>query len=168
LACISIGNPYSSISNGKPSAMKCRFFAAILVVNPAWSQKAANDAADAGVPYTVPQQVEFGPGYVAEDPQAWIHCCPGDGNTPPIAEPADEECIKAVRDWMEVKRPAGIAQIKAQLEQIDLLTNKADKDRLLELGRAYGLIGSGSGGRSQTVPQPAVSPKSTTPAADTK
>jgi hypothetical protein len=147
--------------------MKCRFLIAIGILNPAWSQKAANAAADAGVPYDVPQQLEFGPGYVAEDPQAWIHCCPGDGNTPPIAEPADDECIKAVRDWMEVKRPAGIAQIKAQLEQIDLLTNAEDKKRLLELGRAYGLIGN-SGGRAQTVPQPAASPKSATAAADTK
>ena len=141
--------------------MKCKFLASVFVLNPAWSQKAADAAADAGVSYDVPQQLEFGPGYTVEDPQAWIHCCPGDGNTPPIAEPADDACVKAVREWMEVKRPAGIAQIKAQLEQINLLTNEADKKRLLDLGRSYGLIGT----KNNT---PAASPKSATTAADTK
>lgn len=135
--------------------MKCRFLKTVRILNPAWSQAAANAAADAGQVYDVSQTLAFGPGYITEDPQAWIHCCPGDMNTAPIAEPADEQCAAAVRQWMEKQRPAGIAQLKAQLDQIDLLQNPADKQRLLDLGRAYGLIGA-------TKAPPATSPKRAT------
>jgi hypothetical protein len=137
--------------------MKCRFLSAVRILNPAWSQAAANAATDAGTVYDVSQTLEFAPGYVVEDPQAWIHCCPGEMNAPPIAEPADEQCAAAVREWMEKQRPAGIAQLKAQLDQIDLLQNPADKQRLLDLGRAYGLIA--------TKTPAAASPKRATPAA---
>lgn len=122
--------------------MKCRFLVAVRPQNPAWSQAAADAAADRGEEYVVPQRLEFGPGYTIEDPQAWIHCCPGDGNSPAIAEPVDDECREAVRKWMEVYRPAGIAQLKAQFEQIDLLKNPEDRRRLMDLARAYGLLPS--------------------------
>jgi hypothetical protein len=139
--------------------MKCRFLVPTKPLNPAWSQKDFFAAQDAGVPYNVPRHLSFAAGYTVEDPNAWIHCCPGDMNSAPIAEPVDDECRAKVKEWMEIHRPAGIAQIKAQLEQIDLLTNDDDKGRLLALGRDYGLIGkASSGGRSETVPQPDVAP----------
>jgi hypothetical protein len=140
--CIPIFDLQSPFFNRKTSAMKCKFLIPTQPVNPAYSQAAANAAAEAGVPYDVPQRLSFGPGLIVDDPQAWIHCCPGDMNKPPIAEPADDACRAKVAEWMTVNRPAGIAQIKAQLEQIDLLTNDDDKGRLLALGRAYGLIGN--------------------------
>jgi len=120
--------------------MKCSFLGPQTLINPLFDSRAAAAAKAKGVPYDVPRTIEVAAGYVVEDPQAWIHCCPGDLNSPPIAEPADEECLEAVRVWMEEKRPLAIAQIKAQVEQIELLTNADDKKRLLAMGKAYGLI----------------------------
>lgn len=86
--------------------------------------------------------IEVEAGYEFEDHQAWIHCCPGDLNAPPRAEPVDDECRAKVHEWMTVHRPAGIQVIKAQLEQIDLIKDPKDRERLLAMGKAYGLIGS--------------------------
>lgn len=122
--------------------MRIRYLNPMRLLNPAWSQAAADRAADEGVAYDVPQFLEFKSGFEIDDPQAWIHCCPGDMNSAPIAEPVDDECRAEVKKWMEVYRPAGIAAIKAQLEQIDSLTNPQDRRRLMDLGRAYGLIGT--------------------------
>lgn len=135
--------------------MKCRFLVDVKIMNPAWSQKDANAAADAKVPYNVPQQFEVSAGYQVEDPQAWIHCCPGDLNSAPIAEPADEECAAAVKEWMEVKRPAAIQQIKAQLDQIEFIKHPEDKQRLLAMGKAYGLIGASAEKKSKKAETPA-------------
>lgn len=121
--------------------MKCKLLRPTLVMNPVWSEAEAREASAKGVPYLVPAEVEVAAGYELSGDQAWIHCCPGDLNAPPIAEPSDAECVEAVRVWMEVKRPAAIAAIKAQLDQIDKVTNPDDKKRLLAMGKAYGLIG---------------------------
>lgn len=121
--------------------MKCKFLNALAIMNPLWSQVDSEAARRAGKPYAIPQQIEVGAGYIAEDPQAWIHCCPGDLNSAPIAEPADEECVEAVRVWMEEKRPEAIKLIAAQLDQIDTLKDPEDKKRLLAMGKAYGLLG---------------------------
>lgn len=121
--------------------MKCKFLNPLKVSNPAWSEKDRSDARDAGRKYDVPERVEVDAGYEVEDPQAWIHCCPGDLNSAPIAEPSDDECRDAVRVWMEEKRPAAIKAIAAQLEQIDQLKNPEDRARLLAMGQAYGLVG---------------------------
>lgn len=121
--------------------MKCKLLAATLIANPLWSQAALDKARSMRVPYTVPPEIEVAAGYVLTDPNAWVHCCPGDLNAPPIAEPADEECVVAVREWMEVKRPVAIAAIAAQLEQIEMIKNPEDKKRLLAMGKAYGLLG---------------------------
>lgn len=122
--------------------MKCKLLAATLIANPLWSQAALDKARSMRVPYTVPPEIEVSAGYVLTDPNAWVHCCPGDLNAPAIAEPADDECVAAVREWMEVKRPAAIAAIAAQLEQIDMITNAEDKKRLMAMGKAYGLLPS--------------------------
>lgn len=121
--------------------MKCRLIRPTMIFNPLWSEAEARKASAKGVPYEVPMEIEVGAGFELSDDQAWIHCCPGDMNAPPIAEPADDDCVEAVRVWMEVKRPAAIAAIKAQLDQIDKITNQEDKKRLLAMGKAYGLIG---------------------------
>jgi hypothetical protein len=123
--------------------MKCRFLNAVVVANPTFSHHAFEAARDAGTPYDVPRQVTVEAGFIIEDPQAWIHCCPGDSNADPIAEPVDDECREAVRVWMTEKRPAGIAAIKAQLDQIDLIQDEGHRNRLKQLGRAYGLLPSG-------------------------
>lgn len=123
--------------------MKCRFLIATKPLNHEWSQEAFDAARDAGTTYDVPRHLSFGPGYEKEDPLAWIHCCPGEMNAPAIAEPADDECRAKVKVWMEVNRPQGIATLKAQLDQIELITDERDKKHLLALGRAYGLIGTG-------------------------
>lgn len=122
--------------------MKCRLLRDQILLNPMFSDRDRKLAEESGLPYEVPRTFEVGAGYVIEDPQAWIHCCPGDLNAPPIAEAADDECAEAVRVWMEEKRPAAIAQIKAQLDNIQFVKNPDDKERLLAMGRAYGLIGS--------------------------
>jgi hypothetical protein len=114
----------------------------MLVTNPAWSEADMHTARDAGKPYDIPPRIDVAAGYEVEDFQAWINCCPGDLNSAPLAEPADDECREAVRVWMEVKRPAAIAQIKAQLDQIDTIKNPIDRKRLLAMGEAYGLIGN--------------------------
>ncbi len=121
--------------------MKCRLLRPTMIFNPLWSEAESRKASEKGVPYEVPMEIEVAAGFELSDGQAWIHCCPGDLNAPPIAEPADDECVAAVRDWMENKRPAAIAAIKAQLDQIDKITNPEDKKRLLAMGKAYGLIG---------------------------
>lgn len=121
--------------------MKCRLLNAMRIMNPAWSEAAANEAKAKGEKYNIPFEIDVAAGFEISDPQAWIHCCPGDLNAPPIAEPADAECVEAVRVWMEEKRPAAIAAIKAQLDQIDKVTNPEDKKRLLAMGKAYGLLG---------------------------
>jgi len=113
----------------------------MLILNPLWSQADSDAAKRAGVHYFVPQEIEVAAGYVVDDPQAWMHCCPGEMNSAPIAESGDEECFAAVKLWMEEKRPAAIKLIAAQLDQIDSLKNPEDKRRLLAMGRAYGLIG---------------------------
>lgn len=122
--------------------MRIRYINAMLVTNPAWSEADKYAARDAGKPYGVPPLIEVDPGYEIEDPLAWIHCCPGDLNSAPIAEPVDDSCREAVRVWMEVKRPIAILQIKSQLEQIDMIKNPEDRKRLLAMGEAYGLIGN--------------------------
>ena len=121
--------------------MRIRFINAMLVTNPAWSEADMHAAQDRREKYAVPALIDVDPGYEIADPLAWIHCCPGDLNSAPIAQPVDDECREAVRVWMEEKRPAAIAAIKAQLEQIDMLTNREDRKRLLAMGEAYGLTG---------------------------
>ena len=113
----------------------------MLVMNPLWSQRDSDAARRAGKTYDVPPQIEVGAGFMLDDPQAWIHCCPGELNSAPIAEPFDDECREAVRVWMEEKRPEAIKLIAAQLDQIDTLKNPEDKKRLLAMGKAYGLLG---------------------------
>jgi hypothetical protein len=122
--------------------MKCRLLKDTRLVNPLYSERDARLAVETGVPYNIPSTFEVTAGWILDDPQAWIHCCPGDLNSPPIAEAVDDECREAVRVWMEEKRPLAIAQIKAQIDQIEFIKNPEDRARLLEMGRAYGLIGS--------------------------
>ena len=121
--------------------MKARLLKETRLVNPLYSERDARLAMETGVPYDIPSTFEVSAGWVLDDPQAWIHCCPGDLNSPPIAEPVDAECREAVRVWMEEKRPLAIAQIKAQIDQIEFIKNPEDRDRLMAMGRAYGLIG---------------------------
>jgi hypothetical protein len=123
--------------------MRCRFLKPVKVLNPVFSERDKHRAEERGEKYDTPQWIEMSTGYEVNDPQAWIHCCPGEGNSAPIAEAVDDECKDAVRVWMEEKRPAAIAQIKAQIEQIDMIKHPKDRERLLALGRAYGLIGTG-------------------------
>jgi hypothetical protein len=122
--------------------MRAKFLAALLVGNPVFSQNERDEARRNGLSYSIPEQIEVEAGYEIEDPQVWVHCCPGDLNSAPIAVAVDDECKEAVRVWMEEKRPLAIAQIKAQLEQINMIKNAEDKDRLLAMGEAYGLIGT--------------------------
>jgi hypothetical protein len=121
--------------------MRCRFIVPVKVLNPQWSENDFHAARDRGEKYTIPQWLDTDPGYEIEGPDAWLHCCPGEMNSAPRAEAVDDECKEAVRVWMEDKRPGQILLIKAQLEQIDKITNPQDKARLLEMGKAYGLIG---------------------------
>lgn len=120
--------------------MKCKFIKPMKLQNPMWSDADASAAARAKVPYHVPQQINVEAGFVIEDDQAWIHCCPGEFNAPAIAVPADDECIEAVRVWMEEKRPKQIALIKAQVEQIHMIKDPRDKQHLLAMAEAYGLL----------------------------
>lgn len=132
--------------------MKCRLLSVTQVLNPLWSDAAQGAARDAGRPYDVPTFVEVGAGYIIDHPQAYFHCCPGDMNAPAIAEPVDDECREATRIWMEVNRPAGIAAIRAQYEQIDFITSEIDKTRLKALARAYGLIPDAAAKKAAQVP----------------
>ena len=132
--------------------MKCRFLSALSLVNPAWSEQAQNAVRDAGVPYSVPSQVQVGAGFEVEDPQAWMHCCPGSHNAPPIAEPADDECAEAVRVFMTQTRPLGICAIQAQLDQLDKLTNAEDREAVKNLARSYGLVPTGQSKKAAGTP----------------
>jgi hypothetical protein len=134
--------------------MKCRLIAATLLLNAEYSRAAAQAAKDAGKPYDVPVQIEVEPGYVMDHPDVWIHCCPGDLNSDPIAEPVDDECREAVRVWMNEKRPAAIASIKAQLDQIDLIKDEGHRNRLKQLARAYGVLPGTDGKQSKSAKQP--------------
>ena len=132
--------------------MKAKLLFETLLVNALYSRSDADAAKAAGRPYDLTPQILVGAGYVLDDPQSWIHCCPGDTNSSPIAEPIDDECREAVRVWMEEKRPAGIAAIKAQLDQIDMIKDEGHRKRLKELGRAYGLL-PGSESRAVKAPK---------------
>lgn len=120
--------------------MKCKFLKPMRVMNPVWSDADASAAARVQMPYHVPQLIDVGAGFEVEDPQAWIHCCPGEFNSPAIATPADDECREAVRVWMEEKRPKQIALIKAQVEQINMIKEPRDRQHLLAMAEAYGLL----------------------------
>ena len=120
--------------------MKCKFLKPMRVTNPMWSDADASAAARAQMPYHVPQLIDVGAEFEVEDPQAWIHCCPGEFNAPAIATPADDECREAVRVWMEEKRPKQIALIKAQVEQISMIKETRDRQHLLAMAEAYGLL----------------------------
>ena len=124
--------------------MKCRFLNALGVKNPVWSEQAQNAANDAGVRYSVPFEVQVAAGYEVEDPQAWMHCCPGSHNAPPIAEPADAECVEAVRLFMTQTRPLGIAAIQAQLDHLEKISNAEDREAVKNLARSYGLVPTGT------------------------
>jgi hypothetical protein len=141
--------------------MKCKFLKPMQVVNPMWSDADASAAARAKIPYHVPQLIDVGAGFEVEDPQAWIHCCPGEFNAPAIAVAADDECREAVRVWMEEKRPKQIALIKAQVEQINMIKDPRDRQHLMAMAEAYGLL---PGRKAADVP--AASPETASPAAD--
>lgn len=123
--------------------MKCRLLKPTMILNPAFSEADAVAAIERKETYEVPREVEVDAGYEIEDPRAWIHCCPGVLNSAPIAEPADAECTAKVKEFMEVQRPQAIAQIKAQLDQIESFKDPEHKKRLLALGKAYGLLPAG-------------------------
>lgn len=109
--------------------------------NPVWNEAAAKAASDSGREYDVPALVSVAPGFVLEGDDCWIHCCPGDMNAQPIAEPACDACREAVRVWMETRRPAAIESIRNALANLSSFKNPQDRDRLTAMGRAYGLIG---------------------------
>lgn len=121
--------------------MKATLITPQKVLNPLWNQAEQLTATRAGKQYPVPQWIDVDAGYVLTGDDCWIHCCPGDTNAPPIAEPADAECAARVREFMAKQRPEGIAQIKQALENLSAYKNPDDKARLMQLGRAYGLIG---------------------------
>lgn len=123
--------------------MRCRLLNDALVTNPLYSELEERFAIDSGGSYDTPRQLAVSAGYVIDHPDAWVHCCPGVMNAKPIAEPADDECSAKVRIWMEEKRPAALKQIASQLEQLDTLKDPADRRRLTELARAYGLLQPG-------------------------
>lgn len=121
--------------------MQAKTIVPVTIRNPLWNEEEYHAAKDAGREYSTTSTLEVDPGYVLDGPDAWIHCCPGDLNSPAIAEPLDDECREKVRVWMEVKRPAAIEQIRQNLKNIEHFKNPDDKARLLAMGRAYGLIG---------------------------
>jgi hypothetical protein len=120
--------------------MRCALLASTRISNPLFNRAEFDRARQESRKYLVPEQIEVGAGFQLEGEDAWIHCCPGDFNADPIAEPVDDECREKVREWMEEKRPLAIAQIRAQLDQIDLITDPRDKQHLLAMARSYGLI----------------------------
>lgn len=126
--------------------MKATLITVQQVRNPLWNETEAAQARLTNQKYPHSDLIEVGPGYVLDDPDCWIHCCPGELNAPPIAEPADDECREAVRYWMEQKRPVAIQQIRVALANIEHIRNPDDKKRLLAMGRAYGLIGADATG----------------------
>lgn len=122
--------------------MQARTLIALKVLNPLWSESDLRMAERAKQKYEVPQQLEVDAGYILTGSDCWIHCCPGDLNAAPIAEAVDDECREAVRIWMEEKRPAAIEQIRQALKNLDSYKNREDRERLMAMGRAYGLIGT--------------------------
>jgi len=122
------------------ATMKCKFLKPMRLVNPLWSDADAAAAGRAQLPYHVPRLIDVGAGFEVDDPQAWIHCCPGEFNSPAIATPSDDECREAVRVWMEEMRPKQIAVIKAQVEQINMIKDPRDKQHLQAMAEAYGRL----------------------------
>lgn len=68
--------------------------------NPEFDAHEYQRACVEGRPYAVPHTIKNPPGKELAGPKCWIHCVPGHRNSPPVAEPADDECRDMVSRWM--------------------------------------------------------------------
>lgn len=137
--------------------MRATTLVPVKIENPAWNETDFHAARKTGQAYPVPAQIEVDPGFELSGKLVWMHCCPGHHNSAPIAEPADDECRNAVRDWMEKRRPAAIEQIRNALKNVHLLKNPDDQKRIRTLARSYGLTGE-SAPAEQSAPKIAKKP----------
>ena len=122
--------------------MKVALLSSMRVANPCYSADEAAQAQQAGVDYPFEAEMQVDEGYVMEGPDVWVHCCPGAGNTPAIAEAVDDECRAAVVHWMTKVRPGAIEQIRQAFEQVDKIKDPEYRKRITELARSYGIGGA--------------------------
>lgn len=139
--------------------MRCRTLVPVKIRNPLWNESAAAAARQSGAAYVEPSTLDVDAGYELSGPDCWIHCCPGDLNAPPIAEPLDDECREAVRVWMQDRRPRALEEIKNALQSLHAIKDPEHRKRLQAMGVAYGLL-PGAPEEGATPPKP---PKPTKP-----
>lgn len=121
--------------------MQCKLLRPGRTPNPAFDRAEMINARRAGKQYDEPRDIELPAGTVIDDPQAWMHCCPGVENSEPIAEPVDDECRDRVRHFMQEVRPGRLKQLK-MLAGLPRKSFKSDKqyEWIQHLARTYGLV----------------------------
>jgi hypothetical protein len=67
---------------------------------------------------TMPPIFTFPVGTILEHPSAWMHCVYGTHNTPPIAEPVDDECRRIVRQHLQ-RRETDVMNIRETALELD-------------------------------------------------
>lgn len=97
--------------------MKARLIRQCERLNPDWSARDAEEAAQAGKPYTVPHSIPGNVGDILEGPSVWRLVRHG------YAEPADDEC----------QRMAGMTP--AQIQQQKAIVDKLENDQAKEIAK---------------------------------
>ncbi len=120
--------------------MKARLLQDSEIVNRDYSTRDHLRADAAGEDYPHTPSIPVSKGYIASGRNAWLLCVPGVGNSAPIAEPVDQECINRVNEWMKKNRPAVLEQYQTQLDNLDFIKNKQDKAAILQRARQYGMV----------------------------
>lgn len=85
---------------------------------------------------TMPPILTFPVGTTLEHPLAWMHCVYATHNTPPVAEPMDDECRRIVRQHLQ-RREVDIMHIRETALELD--GRGAAGKFMNNLAKAYGV-----------------------------
>lgn len=116
--------------------MKCRLLQDAKGPNPEYNAAAHEIAIATDQPYDTPREIVKPAGTIIEHRDAHYLCAHGPNNTPPLAEPVDDECKKRTAVHL-LHREAGIRRLRAMVAN-------PPKDRkqaaaVMEMAKDYGI-----------------------------